>query len=694
MMKKIVCLFRTIGVLLLLTCWFADLYIVPTTSAQQPVPSEPLDSPLVDANICGAGDMQDTHFTLAATGDTLLHMNIQAVAEAQGYDYLFDHVRPYLQAADIAYTNVEGAMMGSSHRGGYPAFNYNPALATALQHAGIDVVSTANNHILDRGPAGVAETLQALDQHHIAHHGAVVAETEPQNNPPYTQLILNRGDVSLRVAFISFTWGTNGIPDYYNQVNLIWTSSDYGQQGEVRQETLDAIAQAKSENDLVVVAPHWGLEYISFPNEKQRQTAVQLAAAGADIILGGHPHTLQPVDMIETNGRKTLIIYSLGNFIASQGIFQAQSFTSTTVIFYVGIVREADGTVRITGYRYLPILIVDNDTRPMPIANEGNEYIIDHIRRMMRDPFGIRQIFPSDQAIVQQSHYDQKRAELQALFRRNMPIQHDKTEDEIANPLPAIAVCPHYTFPNSPDTIIGGDFAQYLITPANGTQPRPFAEIVAINGYPLGPVVEELSADCQQTTHVLYTERQRLELHPQNDWTHRVVGSQLGTQVYQQRYGGDTVERYHDIDTVVTNPDFNAYFHTYGGVQQFGYPISHEMQEIDEERGEQRRVQYFERARLEVVPDQQDNPDLLQRVQLGLLSLEYAGIEAQCGIAPISTETEQTSALSQHEPSPSSSQKTMRWWGWMMLLAGGLIIGDLTLSRRKPYKRHGTHAQK
>lgn len=111
---------------------------------------------------CPSDGDEWTQFTIAATGDTFPHEKIQQVGEAQGYDVLFDYVRPYLQAADLAFTSFDGAMLEGAGYTGYPAFNFNPALATALRNAGIDVVSTANNHILDRGPDGVDATLNVL----------------------------------------------------------------------------------------------------------------------------------------------------------------------------------------------------------------------------------------------------------------------------------------------------------------------------------------------------------------------------------------------------------------------------------------------------------------------------------------------------------------------------------------------------
>src|SRR6266496_3538271 len=204
-----------------------------------------LDQPLLAANMCGAGDPGDVQFTIAATGDTFPHENIQAVGEAQGYDYLFDDVRPFLQAADLAYTNFDGAMLAGSQYTGYPAFNYNPKLAAGLKNAGIGLVSTANNHIMDRGPEGLDATLQVLQQAGIQQHGTVPSGAADQPRPAYLPITLSRGGANVKVAFLSFSWGINGIPDPYNQVNLLWQSNEYGQQGGIRQGVLDAIAQAR-----------------------------------------------------------------------------------------------------------------------------------------------------------------------------------------------------------------------------------------------------------------------------------------------------------------------------------------------------------------------------------------------------------------------------------------------------------------
>jgi hypothetical protein len=604
-----------------------------------------LDQPLLAANICGAGDPGDTHFTIAATGDTFPHENIQSVAEAQGYDYLFDHVRPFLKGADLAYTNFDGAMLEGSPYTGYPAFNYNPKLAVSLRNAGVGLVSTANNHIMDRGPEGLDATLQVLEQAGIMQHGTVASSAANQPRPPYLPITLTRGGASIKVAFLSFGWGTNGIPDPYNQVNLLWQSNEYGAQGGLRQSVLDAIGQARRETDFVIVAAHWGYEYQFYPDASQIDAARQMAAAGADLILGAQPHTLQPVDILVNNRRRTLVIYSLANFLASQGAFQAESFSATSVILYVGIIRHADGTAGVSGFRYLPTIHVDGDTRPAPIPPQGFEDVIAHVRLEMRDFQGARQLNPEPQALG-----------------------------------PRVEVCPSFALPGSDRPRIAGDFAQYFATLGSGTTPHPPDDALAIFGMPLGPPVQELAGDCRTTTAVLYTERQRLELHPDLDWPFRVSGTQLGALIFQQKYGLREVQRRTDLDgAAIADQRFKAFFQAYGGLPVFGYPISGTLTEV--EGGQQKTVQYFERARFELAPGTTTSASLLDQVRLGALGREYPGIVAQCPSQPTAAlaaasqppQVAATATIGMQVAAPAGIAVPSRssWWFWPLV---GLII--------------------
>ncbi|NTV62840.1 MAG: CapA family protein [Oscillochloris sp.] len=590
-----------------------------------------MGGPLLAANMCGAGN--EAEFTLAATGDTFPHENIQAVGEAQGYDVLFERVRPFLQAADLAYTNFDGALLAGAGYSGYPNFNYNPALATALKNAGISLVSTANNHILDRGPQGLDATLDVLAANGIQQHGAVRSDTTA--HPPYLPITLSRDGVSITIGFISATWGTNGIDDPYGQVNSLYTSNDYGQQGAVRQEILNAVAQAKRETDLVLVATHWGTEYQFDPQQSQIDSARQLAQAGADVILGAQPHTLQPVDIFDTGGRKTLVIYSLANFLASQGTMQAQYFTATSVIFYIGLARSASGAVRVTGYRYLPTIHVDSDTRPAPIGPGSAPEVIEHVRAMMRDPVGLRQL--------------------------------------ASDPPPegaSVTVCPDLSLAEAPDVPIGGDFAQHYGSLGD--------RALAVLGLPLGPAHEELAGDCATPTQVLYTERQRLELHPEADWPFRVTGTQVGSQVYAQRYPAAPLQRRTNLSEpdAFADPRFRSFYEANGGLALFGYPISGPIEELSD-AGASRTVQYFERARFELAPG------VAGQVQLGLLGREYPGIALACGLLDSSA----ASRLSIEHTAQASDDLLLRplaalaWFteglgGWLPILA---LIGLLAI---------------
>jgi poly-gamma-glutamate synthesis protein (capsule biosynthesis protein) len=629
---------------LLLVC-LATLADSPlSAAAPAPQRADGLDTPLLAANMCGAGDPGDIHFTLAATGDTFPHENIQATAEAQGYDYLFERVRPFLKAADLAYTNFDGAMLEGSPTSGYPNFNYSPKLATALRGAGIGVVSTANNHILDRGPEGLDATLNVLQQNGILQHGTVASQLGDRPRPTYLPITVVRGGASVKIGFLSFSWGTNGIPDPYQQVNLLWESAEYGQQGGVRQSVLDAIAQARRETDLVVVAAHWGYEYQFYPDAVQLEGARRMAAAGADIILGAQPHTLQPVEILDNGGRKTLVIYSLANFLASQGAFQANTFSATSVILYVGFVRQADGAVRVTGYRYLPTIHVDDDTRPAPIPADGPSDVIEHVRLEMRDFGGARQLSADPAALGER-----------------------------------VEVCPAYALPGAR---VAGDFAQHYAT-LGGSAARPIAEALAVLGAPLGPVIQEPGGDCRDAVNILYTERQRLELRPEVDWPFRVVGTQIGVEVYKRKHPGAAIQRHKSLEgDAIADERFRRFFDAYGGLPIFGYPISGLLNEADEATGQTRTVQYFERARFELTPGSTAEAPLLEQVQLGALGREYPGIAAQCGLAsptaaPATTMPAEP-ALARPRPIAIPAQLDTAtgasWWPWAALALIALAV--------------------
>jgi poly-gamma-glutamate capsule biosynthesis protein CapA/YwtB (metallophosphatase superfamily) len=246
--------------------------------------------------------------TVAAIGDILIHSPLFRDAYNGGnYDFnpMFQQVKPMLQAPDILTANQE-SMLGGVKLGlsGYPRFNSPHQVADALQANGIDIVSTANNHTLDRGEKGILAEAAYLNGIGLPYVGSFVNAADSK-----TLRIIEKNGIKL--AFLSYTYGTNGISvprgkDYL--VNLINT-----------ERMAQEIERAKVQADVVIMNIHWGIEYQRNPSKEQKELASFLANKGVDIIFGSHPHVLQPMEWIQRDdGRKTFVVYSLGNFLSAQ----------------------------------------------------------------------------------------------------------------------------------------------------------------------------------------------------------------------------------------------------------------------------------------------------------------------------------------------------------------------------------------
>ncbi|MCA9525576.1 MAG: CapA family protein [Myxococcales bacterium] len=313
---------------------------------------EPPTGPLVFAAACEPGDT----LTIAAVGDVLLHgpLQQQAYASPDGFGSLWAGVADLLAAADVTYANLEGPTAAGVTSAGreardpgptfdgvvyssYPQFNYHPRLVADLQAAGVDVVSTANNHSLDRRALGADRTLEALEAGGLPYTGTRRSDGTGVWHT-YTEA---RG---FRLAWLACTYGTNGIPDPRDQVLLCF---------EDRAEVLALVAELAAEPgvDAVIVTPHWGQEYQANPAQAQVDLAHDLLEAGATAVIGSHPHVLQPWERYVTaSGREGFVIYSLGNFVSGQSHLPRRS----TLLLYLGLTRTAAG-VRVNGARYVPL---------------------------------------------------------------------------------------------------------------------------------------------------------------------------------------------------------------------------------------------------------------------------------------------------------------------------------------------------
>lgn len=251
---------------------------------------------------------------ITAVGDILMHnteLNAAYSPSSGEYDFssFFTHVKPLFQASDLVIGNLETTLAGKKlGYTGYPRFNTPEALAANLKDAGIHVVTTANNHSLDRGEAGVINTINHLDEAGLLHTGTSI-------NPEDKERILMVEKKGIKIAVLAYTFSTNGI--FLPKGSP--ASVNYLEPDEIEVKIKKA---RESGAQLVVLALHFGQEYKPYPDSYQKQLASSLLEAGADIILGHHPHVLQPAEIYlseESLGiKKKFVIYSLGNFVSDQ----------------------------------------------------------------------------------------------------------------------------------------------------------------------------------------------------------------------------------------------------------------------------------------------------------------------------------------------------------------------------------------
>ena len=299
----------------------------------------------------------DITFTLATTGDIMCHNTnfldaYNSSTKSYDFSYYFTDIKQYIEEADITVGNLETTLSGAK-RGysGYPTFNTPEILAKNLKDAGFDVVSTANNHCIDKGYTGIESTIDFLDAAGLAHTGTFKSKKDQET-------ILVKDVKGVKIAFLSFTYGTNGIPipkDKTYAVNLIDKKLIKSQ-----------IELAKKEEpDLICVSMHWGIEYQTSSNKEQKNLADFLFDNGVDVILGNHSHVPQEMEKrtikLEDGSTKDgFVIYSLGNFMANQN----KQYTNDSAILKLEITKHKEnGKITIDKATYTPTYMYKNPSK-------------------------------------------------------------------------------------------------------------------------------------------------------------------------------------------------------------------------------------------------------------------------------------------------------------------------------------------
>ena len=246
-----------------------------------------------------------------------------------GYDYsdTFSAVSEAIRQADLAVVNLEAPLGGAPYRG-YPLFCAPDAFAAALRDAGFDLFLTANNHILDRGERGLSRTLDVLDSLQVLHTGSYRTAEERARFCPL--LFSCHG---IRLAILNYTYATNGM-----------TISPPASVNYLHREQIELdLQQARNLGaELIIVCLHWGEEYRQEPTPDQRELARFLVNRGAHLVIGSHPHVLQPIELLRraSGEPRALIAYSLGNFISNMKI----RHTTGGALLKVRIRKDKRGT--------------------------------------------------------------------------------------------------------------------------------------------------------------------------------------------------------------------------------------------------------------------------------------------------------------------------------------------------------------
>ena len=357
-MKKIGILFIIISTLL--GCSIHTEIPVPERAQKQVEEPRPVD-----------------YVTIAAIGDIMVHgAQLKAAWDDESYGYnfepVFSQVKDLLSAADLTIGNLETTLPGREKLySGYPQFGAPDALAEAIKGASVDILNTANNHACDKGERGLVRTIKVLDAYGLLHIGTYRDKTAYE-----TQRILIVERNHIRLALLSYTYGVNdmSIPEgtYIGFID--------------QQQMTDDVKLARAQNpDFIICLLHWGTEYQRYPDESQKTMIATLFSEGVDIVLGGHPHVLQPFELQSVTDkygdtRPRLVIYSLGNFVSNQ----RDRYRDGGIIFNFTLQKhyspDKGTTLNITDVHYTPTWVYVHRT-----ADTNQFYVLPILRYLKND---------------------------------------------------------------------------------------------------------------------------------------------------------------------------------------------------------------------------------------------------------------------------------------------------------------------
>jgi poly-gamma-glutamate capsule biosynthesis protein CapA/YwtB (metallophosphatase superfamily) len=340
------------------TITVAPTVVVTTTLAPGETTTTSTTEPSVEPSSTTTTTEPPLEITIAAVGDVMGHIpivNSVRVPGTESYDFrpVFAPVAPYLSQADYTVANLETRLAGSEFGySGYPRFNSPVSLGYALKDAGVDLLATANNHSLDLGWDGIVNTLDNLDSLGLAHVGTYRSAAEKE-----IPFIVNIDGIE--VAFLNYTSYLNGlVPPSEHEAYAV-------NQLDADAVAADAMTARAWGADIVIALLHYGDEYERQPSEAQIEVSQDILSRGVDVILGHHPHVVQPIshffDFTSWRVNDKYVAYSLGNFVSAQ----RWRYSDSGLIAYVHIEKRGIRAY-VTGVSYLPVY-VQRSTLSSPI---------------------------------------------------------------------------------------------------------------------------------------------------------------------------------------------------------------------------------------------------------------------------------------------------------------------------------------
>ena len=355
----------------------------PAAPSLEPTP-EPMPEPTPEPT------PEPSVVRLTLAGDLVMHtqLNGEALQSDGSYDFsvLFEDVEHYVSEADYALCCLESPLTGEPPWTGYPLFSSPDDLAYSLKDVGFDLINMASNHSVDAFQPGLIRTLDVLDEAGLDHVGTYRTEEERSENNGILVKEIN----GISFAFLDFTYGTNGIPiDGYEYAVNVYNNDYMTTLVDVNYEMLDAdMAAARAlGTDVIAVSVHWGAEYLTAPNVYQQRLADYFFEQGADLVIGGHPHVPEPIEIREIdNGdgttRTGFLCYCLGNLLSCQ----TRQYTDLTCMVQLELTKDPEtGKTELTGCEYIPMMMINLPKYGVSAAPEGWQRRLWDIRAAIAD---------------------------------------------------------------------------------------------------------------------------------------------------------------------------------------------------------------------------------------------------------------------------------------------------------------------